>query len=164
MSSGPHHKNMGWREANKRFTVAIKVSDQVSTGPIGELLQSKARIRSAISPCPTIREGARFASTSATRLGFIDIDLMETWSLVLRESDRHSFTQSISTVLKIAEDSTRRLLVPKGLKSLRLRTAPASRSYPSSPISGPGLAQVGSKIERARQFHSVGAIMANFDQ
>src|SRR3954471_10877617 len=118
MSSGPHHKNMGWREANKRFTVVIKVSDQVSTGPIGVLLQSKARIRSAISPCPTIREGARFAFTSATPLGFIDIDLMETWSLVSRESDRHSFTQSISTVVQIAEDSTRRQLVPKGLKSL----------------------------------------------
>jgi hypothetical protein len=38
------------------LTVVISVSDHVSTGPRTDLLQSKARMRPAISPAPIIRE------------------------------------------------------------------------------------------------------------
>src|ERR1700693_4375691 len=57
MRSGPHHRNMGCREASRRFTVVSKVSDQVSTGPTGVLSQAKLRMSSAISPWAMIREG-----------------------------------------------------------------------------------------------------------
>src|ERR1700722_20142287 len=57
MSSGPHHRHMGWRDSSRRFTVVNRVSDQVSIAPSAVRLQSKSRMRSAISPAPIIREG-----------------------------------------------------------------------------------------------------------
>src|SRR5579871_2262651 len=66
MRSGPHHKNMGCRDASSRLTVVTKVSDQVANGPRAVVFQSKLRMRSAISPAPIIRERPVRASGGAS--------------------------------------------------------------------------------------------------
>src|SRR5664279_5847272 len=57
---------MGWREARSMLTVVTSVSDHVSRGPKGVCDQSKARVSSAISPVPMIREGGRPPAISTT--------------------------------------------------------------------------------------------------
>src|ERR1700761_7518724 len=57
MKSSPQKRNMAWREASIRFTVVSSVSSHCSIGPTAVDAQSKARMRSAISPLPKMAEG-----------------------------------------------------------------------------------------------------------
>src|SRR6476469_9679423 len=49
-NDGPHHRRMGIRLARVSPTIIRRVGDQVSGGPLALEAQSKARIRSAMSP------------------------------------------------------------------------------------------------------------------
>ena len=51
--SGPHHRNIGWREWSNRATVDLRLRDQSRIGPRGVAAQSVARMSSPISPPPS---------------------------------------------------------------------------------------------------------------
>src|SRR6202034_2181662 len=60
-------------EPSRRLTVVTSVSDQLSTGPTGVLLQSNFRTSSAISPRPIIREDDAEAAVGVLR-DFLRLD------------------------------------------------------------------------------------------
>src|SRR3954469_8352537 len=68
MRSLPHQRNMGWREASMVLTVMSKVSGQCSMGPTGVRVQSKARVRRAISPVPKMNCCGKLRGTVRARM------------------------------------------------------------------------------------------------
>src|ERR1700685_303022 len=65
MSSGPHQRNIGWRELSMMPTVALRLAGHDSTGPSGVFDQSSERTRAPGSPPPASHSRAARARLPA---------------------------------------------------------------------------------------------------
>src|ERR1700684_2103773 len=74
MRSFPHHRNMGWRDDSMVLTVMRSASGHSAMGPTGVVLQSKARVRSAISPVPKISLARAGTVTTAPLMSRLIVD------------------------------------------------------------------------------------------
>src|SRR5580698_4942214 len=68
MSSGPHQRNIGWRELSINPTTALRLAGHNSTGPRAVFDQSKARAAAPASPPPSSHDDAQCGSASPRSL------------------------------------------------------------------------------------------------
>src|SRR5215467_13363789 len=88
---GPHHSNQGKRLARRKRVIIRRAGDQVSGEPMEVVDQSKARIRSPISPPPVSQpaKGSAFVTSTLTNAEQSNSDEGKEFRLGTSLTERH---------------------------------------------------------------------------